>query len=114
MLDAIRDAAIDVIAAAANQTPETVLAMTQPRHPQLDAHQILYKAWRVLLEPDEYGPSPNVAICTEPILRAYYRTMDADDQKSEGSEDRFFKEQRNAIFPRHGLEVPGLFNKLFG
>jgi hypothetical protein len=40
--------------------------------------------------------------------------MSPEDQKFEGSEDKFFKEEREVIYSAYDIEVPGFFNKLFG
>jgi hypothetical protein len=113
-LDDIRDVAIHVIQASANRTPEDVIAMIRQNAPQLGVEDVLYKTLRILREPEEFGRFDNVESCVEPLARAHYRSMSPEDQRSEGSEDNFFKEEREVIFSAYDIEVPGLLGKLFG
>lgn len=113
-LDAIRDAAIHIIQMAGGVGPGDCIAMVQQHYPQLGVENVLYKAVRILREPDEYGRFDHVESCTEPLCRAHYQSMDADEQRDNKSEDAYFKEQRSDVYGSYNLEVPGLFNKLFG
>ena len=82
--------------------------------PQFTPGDILYKTVRILRDPDDFGRFDNVETCTEPLTRAHYQTMEPDDQAFEGSEDSYFKEQRDVIYSAYDIEVPGFFSKLLG
>lgn len=113
-LDDIRDVAIQVIQASANRSPEDLLGLVAQHYPQMDAETVLHKTLRILREPEEYGRFNDIEACVEPLARAHYRTMSAEDQKFEGSEDKFFKEERETVYSAYDIEVPGFFSKLFG
>jgi hypothetical protein len=112
--DAIRDAAIQVIQNASNRAPEEVIQMVGQMFPQFTPEDILYKTVRILRDPDDFGRFNNVETCTEPLCRAHFQTKPPEDQKFEGSEESYFKEQREAIYSAYDIEVPGgFFSKLF-
>lgn len=113
-LDAIRDAAIQVIRSAASRTPEDVTGMVQQWYPQLGVETVLHKTLRILREPDEFGRFDNAGACVEPLARAHFRSMSPEDQRFEGSEDKYFKGEREVIYSAYDIEVPGLLSKLFG
>jgi len=112
--DAIRDAAMHVIQSSAGRTPEDVLGMVQQQFPQFELETVLYKTLRILREPDEFGRFDNIETCVEPLARAHYRSKSPEDQKFEGSEDKFFKEEREIVYSAYDIDVPGFFSKLFG
>ncbi|RLB60145.1 MAG: hypothetical protein DRI90_14390 [Deltaproteobacteria bacterium] len=113
-LDASRDAAIHIIRSSANRTPEDVLAMVGQLGPQFAVETVLHKTLRILREPDEFGRFDHIESCVEPLARAHYRSMSPEDQSFEGSEDKFFKEEREAVYGAYDIDVPGFFSRLFG
>jgi len=112
-LDAIRDAAIHLIRSASGFGPTDCLTFLHGNYPQLSVEQVLYKAVRILFEPEEYGRFDTVESCTEPIARAHYQSMDDEKKRYNRSEEAYLKETRNRIYKTYGLELPGFFNRFF-
>ena len=113
-MDDIRDAAIQIIRSAANRSPEEVTGMVQQWYPHFTVEEVLHKTLRILRDPDDFGRFDNIEACVEPLARAHYRSMSPEDQRFEGSEDKFFREERSVVYSAYDIEVPGFFNKLFG
>jgi hypothetical protein len=114
-LDAIRDAAIQLIVHGAGRTPQDLMMMVQQHFSQFKPEDLFYKALRILRDPDEFGRFDTVQAVVEPLARCHYHVMSPDDQRFNGSADKYFKEEREAIFSSYGIEVPaGFFGKLFG
>ncbi len=88
--------------------------MVHHHYQQLGVESVLHKTLRILRAPEGFGRFDNIEACLEPLARAHYQSMSADDQRSEGSEDSFFRDERNTIYSANDIEVPGLFNKIFG
>jgi hypothetical protein len=114
-LDAIRDAAIQLIVHGANRTPQDMMTMVQQHFSQFAPEDLFYKALRILRDPDEFGRFDTVEAVVEPLARCHFHVMSPDDQRFNGSADKYFKDERDAIYSSYGIEVPaGFFGKLFG
>ena len=104
----INQAAIAILEAARTASKEMLVDQAKKANPNKPS-DVLYEAVRILKNPDtkdspRYGA---VDLFAEKVVQAHYASMSPEDQKFEGKEKSYVKDQIATIYEKNGLPVPG-------